>query len=194
MNRRLIAFTGYARSGKDAGAMPFIQAGFTRRCFGDIIKKQVDGLVKDNMGFSAFTEVDTQKNLIRPLLETWGDVNYAGVMSEFFAFLPQDTVNTRLCRVAEAREWRRQGGIIVQLTREHNGLAMPPTTTWEYDVLWALNASGLVDIVVVNDSSVEDLHRTLRALFLDRAWPSFQGPWDRPRTIRSSGIVHSPHG
>lgn len=191
---RRVALTGYARSGKDTAALPLIQRGFARRCFGDIIKHQVDNLVKDNLGFSAYTEVDTQKNLIRPLLETWGDVNYAGVMSEFFAFLPPDSVNTRLCRVEEAREWKRQGGIIVLVQRERNGETQPATTQWEHDVVQALELSEMIDIVLVNDGSIEDLHATVRDILLDHGWPRITNPGDRPRTVRCSSFVHTVHG
>ena len=191
---RRVAFTGFARAGKDCAAIPLIQASFVRRCFGDIIKKQVDSLVKDNLGFSAYTEVDTQKNLIRPLLETWGDVNYSGVMSEFFALLPDAVVNTRLCRVAEAREWKRQGGIIILVEREKNGETMPATTAWEHDVVWALRASGLIDIVLVNDGTIEQLHATVRDLLLYHGWPNSSDPSNRPRTLWCSGALHSVHG
>ena len=191
---RRVAFTGYARSGKDTAALPLIEANFGRRAFGDIIKKQVDRLVKDNLGFSAYTEVDTQKNFIRPLLETWGDINYSGVMSEFFALLPDAVVNTRLCRVAEAREWRRQGGLIILVSRETDGLLQSATTRWEYDVVHALELSGLIDMTLVNDGTVEELHGTVRDILLTNGWPNPANFGDRPRTVRCSGFIHTIHG
>ena len=54
---------------------------------------------------ACFTEDDTQKKKIRPILEQWGEVNYDGVMKEFFHTLPSRAVNTRLVRLREAKEW-----------------------------------------------------------------------------------------
>ena len=101
----LIAFAGYAREGKDAAAQRLITSGWKRCAFGDIIKAQLDPLMKEHLGFSAFTEDDTQKKQIRPILEQWGEVNYDGVMREFFDTLPPRAVNTRLVRLREAKEW-----------------------------------------------------------------------------------------
>jgi hypothetical protein len=101
----LIAFAGYAREGKDAAAQRLIADGWKRCAFGDIIKRQMDPLINHHLGFSAFTEDDTQKKKIRPILEQWGEVNYDGVMREFFDTLPARAVNTRLVRLREAKEW-----------------------------------------------------------------------------------------
>ena len=116
----LIALTGYARAGKDEAAKPLIDAGWARRCFGDVIKRQIDPIVREYLNFSAFTENDGQKQQIRPILEQWGEVNYDGIMLEFFESLPPRCVNTRLCRVREAREWRKRGGIVVEVRRMTN--------------------------------------------------------------------------
>lgn len=101
----LIAFAGYAGEGKDAAAQRLITSGWKRCAFGDIIKRQMDPLINHHLGFSAFTEDDTQKKQIRPILEQWGEVNYDGVMREFFDTLPSRAVNTRLVRLREAKEW-----------------------------------------------------------------------------------------
>ena len=100
----LIAFAGYAREGKDAAAQRLITSGWKRCAVGDIIKRQMDPLINHHLGFSAFTEDDTQKKQIRPILEQWGEVNYDGVMREFFDTLPSRAVNTRLVRLREAKE------------------------------------------------------------------------------------------
>ena len=114
----LIAFAGYAREGKDAAAHKLISLGWKRIAFGDIIKRQLDPLVKQHLKFSAFTESDELKQLIRPILEQWGEVNYDGVMREFFDSLPTHAVNTRLVRLREAKEWISRGGIILRIRRQ----------------------------------------------------------------------------
>jgi hypothetical protein len=154
----LIAFIGYARSGKDEAAKPLITAGYNRVCFGDIIKKQIDTLVQRHLGFSAFTEIDAEKKQIRPILEQWGEVNYSNILNHFFETLPNPAVNTRLCRLREAYEWVNRGGIIVRVVRAGNG----PETQWSADRVQELIDSGLVTKTIHNYGTVENLHETVR--------------------------------
>jgi len=150
----LIAFTGYARAGKDEAAKILIDNGYTRRCFGDIIKEQLRPLCKEHMGIDTFTENNTDKNRIRGLLELWGDVNYADVFNEFFANLPDMCVNTRLVRVREAIAWKERGGIILNVTRA----TIRPSSQWEFDRLAELQSAGLIDQNVVNHGTISQLH------------------------------------
>ena len=154
----LIAFAGYAREGKDAAAQKLITLGWKRVAFGDIIKRQIDSLVKEHLGFSAFTEDDTQKKQIRPILEQWGEVNYDGVMKQFFDTLPARAVNTRLVRVSEAKEWIKRGGIILRIRRP--GVA--PATDWEATRLQELYDGGVIHDTIINDGTVEQLHNRVQ--------------------------------
>jgi len=76
--KKLIGITGFARSGKDT---------FHQRCahylekegqkcfrtaFADTLKSELDPLLQEHMGISAFTEDSHDKELIRPLLVTYG--------------------------------------------------------------------------------------------------------------------------
>lgn len=149
----LIAFAGYAREGKDAAAQRLIADGWERCAFGDIIKWQMDPLINHHLGFSAFTEDDAQKKKIRPILEQWGEVNYDGVMREFFATLPARAVNTRLVRLREAKEWMRRGGIILRIRRP----GIEPATDWERDRLQELYDAGLIHDTLLNEGTVEQL-------------------------------------
>ena len=149
----LIAFAGYAREGKDAAAQRLITSGWKRCAFGDIIKVQLDPLMKEHLGFSAFTEDDTQKKQIRPILERWGEVNYDGVMKEFFHTLPARAVNTRLVRLREAKEWMRRGGIILRIRRP----GVEPATDWERDRLQELYDGGAIHDTLLNEGTVEQL-------------------------------------
>lgn len=188
----LIALTGYARAGKDEAAKALTQVGWERRCFGDLIKEQIDPLVRRHLGFSAFTEIDAQKQLIRGTLEQWGESNYANIMREFFDRLPFKTVNTRLCRVAEGLEWRRRGGLIVEIQRVTDGVPHGASTDWERAVVDSLRSANLIDICIVNDGSPEDLYRTMQTLFVDNERP-VTSPGSGPRTIRCSGPVFAEY-
>ena len=149
----LIAFAGYAREGKDAAAQRLIASGWKRCAFVDIIKRQLDPLIKHHLGFSAFTEDDTQKKQIRPILEQWGEVNYDGVMREFFDTLPARAVNTRLVRLREAKEWMRRGGVILRIRRP----GVEPATDWERDRLQELYDGGAMHDTILNEGTVEQL-------------------------------------
>jgi hypothetical protein len=76
--KKLIGICGYARSGKDTfyqrSAHYLSQEGkvATRIAFADALKKELDPLLVKTIGISAFTEKDSEKELIRPLLVTYG--------------------------------------------------------------------------------------------------------------------------
>lgn len=153
-----IAFTGYARSGKDEAAQALLACGYERRCFGDVIKKQLDGLCLRELGYSAFTTDDAQKARIRPLLEHWGDANYDAIFAEFFRTLPRKVVNTRLVRLLEAEEWRRRGGLIVEIQRP----GVSPASSWEEARLAELRQAGYIDHTICNSGEIGDLHAAMR--------------------------------
>jgi hypothetical protein len=152
-----VAFAGYAGSGKDTAALRLIERGFKRVCFGDIIKRQIDPLIQQHLGFSAFTEDREQKTLIRGVLEQWGDANYEKIGEEFFRDLPPLAVNTRLVRVREAEKWVAVGGVILLVQRP----GLEPASTWEKDRLDELIAWGRSSprcTGVWNGSTPEHLH------------------------------------
>lgn len=75
---KLIGLTGFARSGKDtfyiraANYLANIGELTTRFAFADVLKRECDPLLKLNTGISAFTSNPEDKELIRPLLVTYG--------------------------------------------------------------------------------------------------------------------------
>ena len=152
---KLVAFCGYARCGKDTAGRALINHGYERVSFGDIIKAQTNGLVQTYLGFSSFTQDDAQKKQIRPLLESWGDVNYDNILSGFFANLPEFAVNTRLVRVREARMWKERGGVLVLIARPNYSAA----TSWERVALIELAVEVGFDYTIYNDGTEADLHR-----------------------------------
>lgn len=78
MNRKLIGINGYARSGKDTfferSKIYLEREGkkCIRFAFADALKSEIDPLLLNNVGISAFTEKDSEKEVIRPLLVTYG--------------------------------------------------------------------------------------------------------------------------
>jgi hypothetical protein len=152
--KKLIAFAGYARSGKDEAAKPLIARGYQRRAFGDYIKQDLDWLVRERFGFSAFTEVDAEKAKIRRTLENWGEDNYDNILRRFLADLPELAVNTRLVRTREAEAWRSRGGVIVEIVRP----GAQPATQWEHDRLQELRDGGFIDAEIFNEADIEHLH------------------------------------
>lgn len=153
----LIALTGYAGSGKDEAAKALIEIGYERRCFGDIIKGQVDSLVQAHFGFSALTEDRTQKPLIRRTLEAWGEDNYDKIFTQFFASLPGKAVNTRLCRAREAREWLARGGVVVHVQRQ----GCEAETPWSAAQVDELQREGLITHTIHNNSTKEFLRKVI---------------------------------
>lgn len=152
-----IALAGYAGCGKDEAARALYPLGFQRACFGDIIKAQLDPLIQEHFGFSAFTEDRTQKAQIRPVLEQWGEVNYDGVSRQFHENLPDLAVNTRIVRVREARRWRDMGGVIWYVDRP----GVQAATEWEHERLTELSALGF-DAILLNNGSIAGLHEMVR--------------------------------
>lgn len=76
--KKLIGICGYARSGKDTffnrASLALSKDGKKARriAFADALKKELDPLLLKTMNISAFTEDSEEKELIRPLLVTYG--------------------------------------------------------------------------------------------------------------------------
>lgn len=150
----LVAFTGYSRSGKSSATQVLLELGHEEVSLGSIIKRHLDPLVRHHLGYSAFTENDAEKSHIRPLLEQAGEIFYDSMLNEMFKSLPEKAVNQRLVRVREAIAWREAGGRIYELVRPH----ICPATDWERERMAELRRSGLIDGIIVNDSTVQELH------------------------------------
>lgn len=180
---KLIALTGYSRSGKDTAADALVELGYTRCAFGDIIKAMVNeapieefSLFRDWLessgrdrkrvadiahgwclvklcGVSPFTQNDEVKPLLRALLEDYGIWRYDEVTHRFFSTLPELCVNSRLCRAAEGHLWRQKGGILVEIVRPGNTAHTPVEAGWMQE----LTDAGLIDVILYNDSTPENL-------------------------------------
>jgi hypothetical protein len=188
MPHPLIALTGYSRSGKDTAANALVSIGYERRAFGDIIKSMVDdadyklfsvfhGWLKETgrnqsridsitygwnlvkvVGVSPFTQDDDTKLLLRPLLEDYGIWKYKLVTDLFFSIMPKLCVNSRLCRAAEGKRWRDEGGIIVEIVRPGNKAHTEVEAGWVKE----LNDAGLIDITVHNNGFQKQLEDAIK--------------------------------
>lgn len=169
MKPRLIAFAGYARSGKDEAAKALVEMGYTRYNFGDIIKSQIDHLVLTHLGFSSFTEDDVQKKQIRGLLEQWGEANYDNILTKYMDHVDKYKdvrfVNTRIVRVREAKEWKSRGGVILCIERTNVDAA----TEWERDRLLELIDSRMIDLTIKNCGSPGELHDLVK-FYATKGW------------------------
>ena len=76
--KKIIGICGYARSGKDTfynrSSLHLESQNLesVRYAFADALKEELDGLLTEYIGISAFSEKTEEKDIIRPLLVTYG--------------------------------------------------------------------------------------------------------------------------
>ena len=74
----IVGLTGLARCGKDTFCgyamerLRHLELKSQRLAFADELKRDVDAFLIEKLGISAFTEVTEEKEIIRPMLTTWG--------------------------------------------------------------------------------------------------------------------------
>lgn len=155
----LIAFVGWSGAGKDTAAQPLLDAGYARHNFGDIVKRQIDPLIRKELGFSAFTEDRAEKNRVRRTLEMWGEDNYENILAEFLATLPPKAVNTKLMRRKEALAWKERGGQIWHISN-------PRVQAFsQFEAQCFLELGDLVDGAIFNDADPATLALRVRSRF-----------------------------
>lgn len=169
---KLVALCGLSGAGKDEAAKGLLSHHpFWVRCnFGDIIKVELDDAMRKHVGISAFTEIRSQKEQIRPILEQWGECSYERILSKYMAqvglrvSLGHCVVNTRIMRLKEAKEWKQLGGVIVEIVRP----GIVPATQWEAERTRELQESGMIDHAIINDGSPDELRQQLKSWLEDR--------------------------
>jgi dephospho-CoA kinase len=155
-----IAFVGYSRVGKTTAALALRDIGFVHRDLSDVVKEQLDTLLQRHLNISAFTEVEVEKMVIRPILEAWGKVNRAAIDKAYFAQLPKRCVCSRLYYPAQAQAWRLLGGLVVELVRSD----VVPASIWEVAALSDLEKAELITHRLTNDGTPEELAAKVVAL------------------------------
>jgi hypothetical protein len=148
-----IAFVGYSRAGKTTAALALRDIGFVHRDLSDVVKEQLDALLQRHLNISAFTEVEHEKRLIRPVLEAWGNANRPAIDKLYFAAIPKRCVCSRLYYPEQAIEWRNQGGIVVHI-HQHS---IQPASDWEALAMCQLERANVIDHRLFNDASPEAL-------------------------------------
>ena len=133
--KKLIGISGYARSGKDtfyqrsAEILSKNDKKSVRLAFADALKHELDDLLVTHLGISAFTEDDKEKELIRPLLVTYGtelrrklnpNCWIETIQSDVMDYLDDGSYVfiTDVRFENEARWIKSQGGLMVYVERE----------------------------------------------------------------------------
>ncbi len=162
-----IGLIGYARTGKDtAGEILIRRFGLVRVALGDIIKRQLDPLVMQHLGFSAFTQEDHQKKQIRNTLVHWGYANYDRILAEFMHDLPGRCVATRVFRLEEAEAWQAKGGLLFEIRRP----GVEPAEPMEAHELNRCRAADLITGTIHNDKDVAGLEACIVNLMCSRGY------------------------
>ena len=133
--KKLIGISGYARSGKDtfyqrsAEILSKNDKRSVRLAFADALKHELDDLLVTHLGISAFTEDDKEKELIRPLLVTYGTELRRKLNPNCWIETIQSDVTDYLddgsyvfitdVRFENEAQWiKSQGGLMVYVERE----------------------------------------------------------------------------
>lgn len=178
MTATLIGLTGVARSGKDTAAEALVAAGFTRVAFADAVRDVALGadpyvLVEHAGGHSHERLTDVVEAFgwerakeqadVRRLLQRLGTEGVRANLGDdawiraAMAKVDGPTVVTdvRFPNEADAIRWRH--GLIVRIVRPGTGRANAHVTE-------SAMSDQPVDVEIVNDGTVEDLHAAARGL------------------------------
>jgi hypothetical protein len=133
--KKLIGIAGYARSGKDtffARSAKYLNDNgleAKRYAFADALKSEVDSLLTEYTGISAFTEKDSEKEIVRPLLVTYGTeirrkLNPNCWIEKITPSVGEDLDKGKYVFITDVRfeneaQWiKSQGGLMVYIERE----------------------------------------------------------------------------
>tara|TARA_B100000282_G_scaffold292688_1_gene266797 strand:- start:577 stop:1140 length:564 start_codon:yes stop_codon:yes gene_type:complete len=166
----IIGLTGLARCGKDTFcnyAREYLKSynyESQRLAFADELKKDIDAFLIEKLGISAFTEVTAEKEIIRPMLTTWGteimrkqdDLHWVKKVEEVIVENQKnDTVSivTDIRFPNEIDYIHKIGGCVIHLTMTGN----LPANDYEAenDPLLKKNADCLVEWERYGDDALE---------------------------------------
>lgn len=124
---KLLGICGLARSGKDSFydlSKPIIESkneGHSRLAFADALKEELDDLLMRNTGISAFTDEDSKKEIIRPLLVTYG---------------------THVRRKLDKDCWIKKLDMAVRYSLEHNQWVFITDVRYDNEINWVHDLGG----------------------------------------------------
>lgn len=104
------------------------------------------------------TEVDEHKKILRPILEDGGELIYDWLLREYFRRVDamtsagKNVVNTRVSRLAEAKEWHKRGAEIILIDCLHR----EAVSDWEKRSMAEIKQSGYITRIIGNWGSAED--------------------------------------
>jgi hypothetical protein len=143
----IIGITGYARTGKDtlANGLKMIlkneNIGCKKLSFAWALKKDLDYFLVSKTGISAFTEDKNQKELIRPLMVTYGSDIMRKIDPDYWIKCVRREIDekhrNKIIIIPDVRfenesKWiKSEGGKIILLRREINGILIPPANDYE---------------------------------------------------------------
>ncbi len=152
-----IGLTGYSGVGKSTVAqiLTELEPRFVQASVSLVIKRHADSILRKYTGISAFTEDRREKKAIRGFILYFGYYNYQKLFEEFkLQAIGQDyLINPRVFTWKEAMWWKGNGGVIWEVVKPFVG----PTEPKEEEELNKLMRLGLIDTIIVNDGSLEDL-------------------------------------
>lgn len=140
MKNKLIGISGFARSGKDTFyercKRILSQAGqdSIRYSFADALKHELDELLVKYTGISAFTESNKEKEIVRPLLVTYGTdvrrkLNQDCWIEKITKGVDHDLQHNKYVFITDVRflneaKWiKGEGGMLINIHREGVGPA-----------------------------------------------------------------------
>jgi hypothetical protein len=131
LEHKIIGIAGNARSGKDTVGKNFVKIladqGIKAKTFSfaDELKKSVDGFLKEQIGISAFTEDNKEKEVIRPFLVFWGTDIMRKINNDIWVDKLQDNLhNNHVSIITDLRflnelEWiKKNKGLSVLVKRD----------------------------------------------------------------------------
>ena len=172
MSKQLIGFCGFARSGKDTAALALTSSrlGWSRKAFADALKRDVLYAVESSWE-SAYDREPPQdlvglfhdpatKEKFRPLLVEYGRAMRNIEPGYWVHRLSADLRNCLNYAVTDVRykneaDWIHSlGGRVILIQRPE----VTAANDEESASIGAMIAAGCFDLVIQNDSSVEELH------------------------------------
>jgi hypothetical protein len=185
LNKKIIAIAGNARSGKDtlgryiSEILNEHKISTSLNSFAKALKLEVDPLLKQTVGISAFTENSDEKKIIRDFLVFWG--------SDFRRKLDQDVWINELKKVHDDKsvliitdlrfenelKWvKDNNGILLYISRvDENGVVIGPANQYEETnnkILLESSDSSLTWLTSENEALLKSLSNEMLESVLNK--------------------------